>query len=154
MDLKNPHFRYNGYPPAPPPGSHVRSPTETYYANLCAQQQIEIQSQAVIAGGVLNSNNSNGQINYRNSPAYTMNQTGGLPATNPISNVVHNIPVAVANDTLVQNQSHPMQLSPQPFTNQTTLDMSRYIMANHSQQVAPAVLRSASIPATTTAMME
>nr|CAH8876114.1 unnamed protein product [Trichobilharzia regenti] len=154
LDLKNPHFRYNGYPPAPPPGSHVRSPTETYYANLCAQQQIEIQSQAVIAGGVLNSNNSNGQINYRNSPAYTMNQTGGLPATNPISNVVHNIPVAVANDTLVQNQSHPMQLSPQPFTNQTTLDMSRYIMANHSQQVAPAVLRSASIPATTTAMME
>ncbi|KAA0197299.1 Histone-arginine methyltransferase CARM1 [Fasciolopsis buskii] len=45
LDLKNPHFRYNGYPPAPPPGSHVRSPTETYYANLCLQQQLQVQAQ-------------------------------------------------------------------------------------------------------------
>ncbi|CAH8598635.1 unnamed protein product [Schistosoma turkestanicum] len=96
LDLKNPHFRYNGYPPAPPPGSHVRSPTETYYANLCAQQQqqqqqqMELQSQtmlsngnplslaaaaaaaaAVVGGGTgnnhTNNNNNNGQINYRNT---------------------------------------------------------------------------------------
>ncbi|CAL8094093.1 unnamed protein product [Calicophoron daubneyi] len=45
LDLKNPHFRYNGYPPAPPPGSHSRSPTETYYANLCLQQQLQVQTQ-------------------------------------------------------------------------------------------------------------
>uniref|UniRef100_A0A5K3FA21 type I protein arginine methyltransferase n=1 Tax=Mesocestoides corti TaxID=53468 RepID=A0A5K3FA21_MESCO len=33
LDLKNPHFRYTGYPPAPPPGSHSKSPTEVYFAN-------------------------------------------------------------------------------------------------------------------------
>ncbi|VDN12973.1 unnamed protein product, partial [Dibothriocephalus latus] len=36
LDLKNPHFRYTGYQPPPPPGSHTKSPTETYYANLQA----------------------------------------------------------------------------------------------------------------------
>ncbi|KAL3319833.1 Ecto-ADP-ribosyltransferase 4 [Cichlidogyrus casuarinus] len=32
IDLKNPHFRYTGYPTAPPPGSHSKSPTDAYVA--------------------------------------------------------------------------------------------------------------------------
>ncbi|KAM7541812.1 hypothetical protein Aperf_G00000007280 [Anoplocephala perfoliata] len=36
LDLKNPHFRYTGYPPAPPPGYHTKSPTETYYTNMAS----------------------------------------------------------------------------------------------------------------------
>ncbi len=35
--MKNPHFRYTGYPPAPPPGAQSKPPTETYYANLASQ---------------------------------------------------------------------------------------------------------------------
>ncbi|CAH8649503.1 unnamed protein product [Heterobilharzia americana] len=162
LDLKNPHFRYNGYPPPPPPGSHSRPPTETYYANLCAQQQqMEIQSQTVatggnplslaaaaaaVVGGMPNGSN-NGQINYRNSPVYTVNQAGGLFATGSIPNV-QTIPLAANNDILVQNQSHAMQLSPQPPNNQVPLELSHYIVANHSQ--VPLTLgRSVNIPSIT-----
>ncbi|CAH8682597.1 unnamed protein product [Schistosoma rodhaini] len=167
LDLKNPHFRYNGYPPAPPPGSHVRSPTETYYANLCAQQQqqqqMEMQPQtmvnngnpislaaaaAAVVGGVGMPNNNSGQINYRNSPVYTMNQaTGFLAATGSIPNVVQTIPLAVANDNLLQNQSHSMQLSPQPV-NQSSLEFGRFITSNNSQ-IASSMLRSVNIPSAT-----
>ncbi|CAH8671136.1 unnamed protein product [Schistosoma margrebowiei] len=166
LDLKNPHFRYNGYPPAPPPGSHVRSPTETYYANLCAQQQqqqMEMQSQtmvnngnpislaaaaAAVVGGVGMPNNNSGQINYRNSPVYTMNQaTGFLAATGSIPNVVQTIPLAVANDNLLQNQPHSMQLSPQPV-NQSSLEFGRFMTSNHSQ-IASSMLRSVNIPSAT-----
>lgn len=164
--MKNPHFRYNGYPPAPPPGSHVRSPTETYYANLCAQQQqqqMEMQSQtmvnngnpislaaaaAAVVGGVGMPNNNSGQINYRNSPVYTMNQaTGFLAATGSIPNVVQTIPLAVANDNLLQNQPHSMQLSPQPV-NQSSLEFGRFMTSNHSQ-IASSMLRSVNIPSAT-----
>ncbi|KAK4475415.1 hypothetical protein MN116_002471 [Schistosoma mekongi] len=166
LDLKNPHFRYNGYPPAPPPGSHVRSPTETYYANLCAQQQqMEIQSQTVVnngnhlslapatlvGGGILNNsnNNNNGQINYRNSSVYTMNQTAGFLATGSIPNLVQAIPVAVANDSLVQNQSHSMQLSPQPVNNQPSLEFGRFMTSSNPSQIASTMLRSVNIPSAT-----
>ena len=31
LDLKNPFFRYNGQPPAAPPGTHNQSPSEAYW---------------------------------------------------------------------------------------------------------------------------
>ncbi len=40
MDLKNPHFRYTGYPAAPPPGSHTKSPTEVYFATAATNQTV------------------------------------------------------------------------------------------------------------------
>ncbi|CDS36985.1 histone arginine methyltransferase CARMER [Echinococcus multilocularis] len=45
LDLKNPHFRYTGYPPAPPPGSHTKSPTEMYFANVVGSTTAVVGSQ-------------------------------------------------------------------------------------------------------------
>ncbi|KAA3677138.1 type I protein arginine methyltransferase [Paragonimus westermani] len=117
LDLKNPHFRYNGYPPAPPPGSHIRSPTETYYASLCLsqqhQQQVQVQPEPVtdwIAPAVSSIGSS----------AQTV--VAPLFAVAAPNRVGANF-FAVNNVTMTEGQlSHhqqqqSMQLSPQPMFN-------------------------------------
>lgn len=149
LDLKNPHFRYNGFPTAPPPGSHNRSPTETYYANLCAQQQqLDLQSQSLVNsanGGVMaagtpsagfRSNNSLYTINHSNQSVVGLSSIGATPST---LNLAHPIgQLATAGDNSVrqcQNQSsiQSMQLSPQPAT------VSNYVPLVFEQQSQPGI---------------
>nr|CDS33492.2 histone arginine methyltransferase CARMER [Hymenolepis microstoma] len=59
LDLKNPLFRYTGYPPAPPPGYHSKSPTETYYNNVntgCALGQVQQQPQQAVTAAYVTTN--------------------------------------------------------------------------------------------------
>ncbi|KAG5453315.1 Ecto-ADP-ribosyltransferase 4, partial [Clonorchis sinensis] len=101
LDLKNPHFRYNGYPPAPPPGSHTRSPTETYYANLCIQQQqqpLQVQTPQATTWTI---------------PVGTAVGTS-VPAGSLVVNATHTTSsVPSVGGNVVEQQS--MQLSPQPL---------------------------------------
>ncbi|THD22492.1 Histone-arginine methyltransferase CARM1 [Fasciola hepatica] len=98
LDLKNPHFRYNGYPPAPPPGSHVRSPTETYYANLCLQQQLQVQAQSSTGLTVPLTAAASGSL-FAMHPATAFVQTSGS-----------------AESALAQAPLQSMQMSPHPVT--------------------------------------
>uniref|UniRef100_A0A183ADD5 GAE domain-containing protein n=1 Tax=Echinostoma caproni TaxID=27848 RepID=A0A183ADD5_9TREM len=123
LDLKNPHFRYNGYPPAPPPGSHVRSPTETYYANLCLQQQqqqLQVQAQPNTGLTVPLAAAAAAAAAASTGPLFAMHPTAFVPASGS------------AESTLTQAPLQSMQMSPQPVT------PSSVAVASHSSTgVAP-----------------
>ncbi|VUZ56124.1 unnamed protein product [Hymenolepis diminuta] len=68
LDLKNPLFRYTGYPPAPPPGYHTKSPTETYYSNMttttgCALGQVQQQPQQTATAAAYVTTNAVNPVN-------------------------------------------------------------------------------------------
>ncbi|CAH8589915.1 unnamed protein product [Dicrocoelium dendriticum] len=110
LDLKNPHFRYNGYPPAPPPGSHNRSPTEVYYSNLCFQQQQQTQQQSLPANwavpmtGNLSIPGGNTNLSTPGGPLFALAPNG--------PNSAHATMFALPN-AAISNEQQSMQLSPQ-----------------------------------------
>ncbi|VEL42251.1 unnamed protein product [Protopolystoma xenopodis] len=82
LDLKNPHFRYTGYPPAPPPGSYTKSPTELFYAQAASNAANANASVVAASGLVPNANPTPGDAtdgNLGSSGQITVYQpTGGL----------------------------------------------------------------------------
>ncbi|KAF8566358.1 hypothetical protein P879_05965 [Paragonimus westermani] len=116
LDLKNPHFRYNGYPPAPPPGSHIRSPTETYYASLCLsqqhQQQVQVQPEPVtdwIAPAVSSIGSS--------SQTVVAPSLFAVAAPNRVGANFFAVNNVTMTDGQLSHQQQSMQLSPQPMFN-------------------------------------
>ncbi|CAH8648674.1 unnamed protein product [Dicrocoelium dendriticum] len=110
LDLKNPHFRYNSYPPAPPPFSHNRSPTEVYYSNLCFQQQQQTQQQSLHANlavpmtGNLSIPGGNTNLSTPGGPLFAIAPNG--------PNSAHAKMFALPN-AAISNEQQSMQLSSQ-----------------------------------------
>lgn len=47
LDLKNPYFRYTGQTVQSPPGVNYTSPSENYWEQMDAQQQVAVAAAAV-----------------------------------------------------------------------------------------------------------
>lgn len=75
LDLKNPYFRYTGQPVQPPPGCNQTSPSEDYW------QQVDAQNNIQMNGRNINILNGNGLSSTTNN--YNVNQMGQVIQQQP-----------------------------------------------------------------------